>query len=76
MNKQAVLQIGKQGITDNFMMTINNALKTHLSLRITVLKSSGRDRESIIKMADEIISNANGKYGYRILGFTIIIKKQ
>ena len=69
------MHLGKQGVTDNFIQTLNNALTTHASIRIPALKSSGRDRESITKMADEIVQKVTAECNYRILGFTIILKK-
>jgi RNA-binding protein YhbY len=74
--KQLSMQIGKAGVTDNFIMTLQNAFKTHYTIRLSALQSSGRDKESIVKMADNILSKLKGNYAYRILGFTIIFKRQ
>jgi RNA-binding protein YhbY len=74
--KQLSMQIGKAGVTDNFIMTLENAFKTHNTIRLSALQSSGRDIDSIIKIADDIVSRLKGNYDYRILGFTIIMKKQ
>lgn len=75
INKQTVVQLGKSGITDNFIETLENAFSTHTLIRLNTLKSSGRNKESIVKMADEIVSKLKGKYNYRIIGFTIILRK-
>lgn len=75
-SKQLSMQIGKQGITDNFIQTLQNAFKTHYTIRISALQSSGRDKDSIVKMADDMVSRLQGNFDYRILGFTIIMKKQ
>lgn len=74
--KQLSMQIGKAGVTDNFIQTLENAFKTHYTIRLSALQSSGRDKDSIVKIADDIVSRLKGNYAYRILGFTIIMKKQ
>lgn len=70
---ESKLQIGKNGITPGTLEAIDNALKTHKRLRISVFKSSGRDRESIKKMGEELQARIKTKVDYRIIGFTIII---
>ena len=66
-------QIGKNGITEGVISSLALTLKTHNQVRITLLKSSGRNRENIIEMAEKINKGLNNSCGYRILGFTIIL---
>jgi RNA-binding protein YhbY len=67
------LQIGKNGITEGTLESLENALKTHKRVRISVFKSSGRDRESIKFMASELQSKLKTKVDFKIIGFTIIL---
>jgi RNA-binding protein YhbY len=69
----AKLQLGKQGLTPNFIDTLEIALKNHKQARISVLKSCTRDREKIIEIAESIVNSLKKKKKYRIIGFTIII---
>ena len=69
------IQIGKQGVTDNFIASLENMFKTHKNVRISVLKSSGRDREKIKMMSNEILDRLGKNYTTRIIGFTIAVKK-
>jgi RNA-binding protein YhbY len=72
-------QIGKLGITPGVIDSLLLVFKNNKAVRISVLKSSGRDRESIGKMADEIAAKlsekSNFSYSYKIIGFTIIMRK-
>jgi RNA-binding protein YhbY len=68
-------QIGKSGVTKGVINSLNLALKAHGNVRISVLKSSGRNKESIRKMADEIVEKLDYRSNYRIIGFTIVLKK-
>lgn len=78
MNKALNFQIGKFGITPGIIESLELALKNHKQVRISVLKASGRNRENITQMAEEIISKLKEKSInciYTIIGFTIILKK-
>lgn len=69
-------QIGKFGITPGVLSALSMALKNHKQIRISVLKSSGRDRESIKTMAQEIVDKLEENCDYKIIGFTIILIKK
>jgi RNA-binding protein YhbY len=69
-------QIGKNGITEGTIQGLNNALKTHKNIRISVFKSSGRDRESIKVMAKEIQYKLSHPTTAKIIGFTIILRRK
>ncbi|MBS3091571.1 YhbY family RNA-binding protein [Candidatus Pacearchaeota archaeon] len=76
MITETKFQIGKNGITGGVIEGLNNALKTHKRIRIAVLKSSGRDRDSIQEMAKSIQSKLDVHCEFRIIGFTIILRRQ
>ena len=68
-------QIGKAGITSGVLESLKLALKNRKQIRISVLKSGTRDREKIKEMAEGIAEKLEGNFKYKIIGFTIIIKK-
>jgi len=76
MTWEIKFQIGKNGITEGIIHALNNALKTHKALRISVLKSSGRNRESIKEMAKEIQNKLSCPSAAKIIGFTIVLKRK
>lgn len=71
----AQFQIGKQGLTENTIISLNNAFKHHSQVRVSVLKSATRDKEEIIKIAQNISEKTEYKCAYKILGFTIILMR-
>ena len=75
MKKITRFQIGKFGVTEGVIESLELALKNHKQVRISTLKSSGRNRENIEKMAEEITSKLTEKCKYKIIGFTIILVK-
>lgn len=75
MIKQSEMQIGKNGMTENFIESLKNSFKTHTSIRISVLKSAGHEKEKVKEMTEEILGELGRNYTARIIGFTIVLKK-
>lgn len=69
----AKFQIGKEGLTQGVINALNLVLKTHNRVRISVLKSSGRDKAKVAQLAEEICSKVEKKCVTKIVGFTIIL---
>lgn len=69
------IQIGKNGVTENLIETLKSHFKNHQNVKVSVLKNATRDRKKIKQMAEQILDELGDNYSYRILGFTIIIKK-
>ena len=68
-------QIGKQGLSDNVVSTLNSVLQSHDQVRISVLRSFSRERAKIEQLSNDIINKINYKCAYRLIGFTIILSK-
>ncbi len=72
---QATLQIGKNGLTPGFFEILENTFKERENVKVHFLKSAGHDKNKVKEMTDQIIERLGKKYTYRILGFTIFLKK-
>jgi len=72
-------QLGKNGITENFILSLTNHFKNHDLMKINVLRSAreaGKEgKEEARKYADELLKHFGPKYTAKIIGFTIIMKK-
>jgi len=69
------LQIGKNGLTPNFIETLKSYFINHKSVRISVLKSARDSKQDVKNMADEIIKPLGNNYTFRVIGFKIVINK-
>jgi len=69
------MQLGKNGITDNFIKTIKNGFTFHENVRISVLKSAGHKKQEIKGYEEEILNKLGKNYTARVIGFTIVLKK-
>ena len=70
-------QLGKGGISDNFVNSLRLGFKNNVQVRIYVLRSFSRDREEIKNTAEELCKKLEGEKGYKnkIIGFTIILNQ-
>ena len=81
MSKIAIgnIQLGKNGITANFIRTLKTMFQTHRNVKISVLKSAreeGKEGKIKIKEYSAYILKELGKhYTSKIIGFTINLKK-
>ncbi|MFA5020065.1 MAG: YhbY family RNA-binding protein [Candidatus Pacearchaeota archaeon] len=69
------IQVGKNGVSANLIETLKTHFKNHQNVKVVFLKNSVRDRKKIKKEAEKIVEELGKNYTYRILGFTIFIKK-
>jgi RNA-binding protein YhbY len=75
MELQAKAQIGKNGLTKGFSELLKNLFKNHSSVRVSLLKTSTRDRNAAVEIAEKLRAELGKKYTYKIMGFTILLKK-
>jgi RNA-binding protein YhbY len=69
------MQLGKNGLTENFIENLKNRFQKYENIRISVLKSAGHEREKVKKYSDEILEKLGENYTSRIIGFKIVLKK-
>ncbi|MFH1325508.1 MAG: YhbY family RNA-binding protein [archaeon] len=69
------IQLGKNGVTENFIETLKTYFAKHENVKISLLKSATRNREEIKKISEEILDKLGKNYTAKIIGFTIIVKK-
>ena len=71
----STVHVGKNGVTENLIENLKSHFKNHQNLKVVFLRNSSRDKNSVKKSAEEIIEKLGKNYTYRILGFTVFIKK-
>lgn len=68
-------QIGKNGLNEGTLHSLQLALKTHKSVRIAVLSNASPTKPMVRALADEVVEKLGGGYTYTIIGFTFILRK-
>ena len=75
MAEVAKFQIGKNGLTDNAITSLDLALKTHRQIRISILPSTNRDKDSMKSLAVELVKKLKTPSTAKVIGFTIVLNK-
>lgn len=75
MPKLGQIQLGKQGISNNFIDSLKNHFKNYQNVKVSVLKSAGHDKSKVKEYSKQILEKLGKNYTARIVGFTIVLKK-
>ena len=78
MISQKEVQLGKKGITNEFVKDIEKRLEKHrnITLKVSVLKSARPNGKVDVKRySGELVSKLGDKYTARTLGFSIFLRK-
>ncbi|MBS3071943.1 YhbY family RNA-binding protein [Candidatus Pacearchaeota archaeon] len=75
VDHQAQFQLGKNGLTEGVIESLKLYFKYHKQVRISVLKSATRDRTELKELAEKIKTEIGIRSSYKILGYTIILRK-
>lgn len=75
MEKIGHMQLGKQGVTENFIGTLKEHFNKCKNVRISVLKSAGHDKAKVKEYSEKILEKLGQNYTARVIGFTIAVKK-
>ena len=75
MTHQGHVQLGKNGVTDNFIKTLKDHFTNHELVKVSVLKSAGHEREKAREFADEIVRKMGRNFTAKMIGFTIFLRK-
>ncbi len=77
MTSHQEIQLGKKGLTNEFINDIKNRLDKHsnATIKISVLKSARENKADVKKYAEEIQERLGAKFTHRVLGFSIFLKK-
>ncbi|MFZ5955541.1 MAG: YhbY family RNA-binding protein [Nanoarchaeota archaeon] len=69
------IQIGKKGLTEEIIEQIRKIFENEQILKISLLKSSTRDKNEARNMAEGIVKKLGLNYTYKVIGFTISVRK-
>ena len=69
------LQLGKKGLTKDFIETLKKHFEKAKTIKISVLKSCCRDKSELKKMEQEILKQLGENYHSRSIGYAINLRK-
>jgi len=69
------IQLGKNGITENFMSTLKTYFDKVRTVKISVLKSARENKFDVQEYSKNLLNKLGENYTSRVIGFTIVLKK-
>ena len=74
---QKEMQLGKKGLTPEFIKDIETRLNKYrnVSIKISVLRSARESKQDVKNYAEEIIKKLGPKFTYKTIGFSIFLRK-
>lgn len=69
------LQLGKNGITETFVKTVNTYFTKVRTVKISVLPSARESKADVKKYSEELLEKMGVHFTARVIGFTITLKK-
>jgi RNA-binding protein YhbY len=68
-------QIGKKGLTEEFIKQIETTFTTCRKVKIDILKSACRDKEEAKQIAKAIVDKLGKNFDYKLIGYVLTIMK-
>lgn len=69
------LQIGKNGLTNEFIEQVKSTFLNERVVKISILRSACRDKDEAKKMANELVEKLGPKFNYKLVGYVITVLK-
>ena len=71
----STIQVGKNGLTHGIIQKIRNDFTKRENVKIHLLKAAGHEKAQVKQMVEAIIEQFGVNYTYRVMGFSIFLKK-
>lgn len=75
INQTAKIQLGKNGVSENFIGTLKSHFKNHKKVKISVLRTYCRDKKELKKISEKLVEKLGNHYTSSTIGYTINLKK-
>ncbi|MBU0958433.1 MAG: YhbY family RNA-binding protein [Nanoarchaeota archaeon] len=69
------VQLGKNGVTDNFIQTLKGHFQKYSIVKVCVLKSCCRNKEELKEIVEKIMGHLGMRYKAKSIGYTISIRR-
>ena len=69
------LQIGKNGLSPEFVEQVKHIFEKETLIKISILKSACRDKKEAEKIGDDLVEALGKKYDYKLVGYVLTVIK-
>jgi len=68
-------QIGKKGLTEEFVEQMRSVFKNERAVKISILKSACRDKKEADRIGGELVEKLGKNFIYKLIGYVLVVKK-
>ena len=69
------LQLGKNGLTPEFIEQVRTAFKNTTFMKVEILSSACRDKEKAKQIGDGLVEGLGKNFTYKLIGYVLNVKK-
>jgi RNA-binding protein YhbY len=69
------LQLGKNGLSPEFIEQVKKVFENEQILKISILKSACRNKKDAEKIGEDLLNALGKKYIFRLVGYVLTINK-
>lgn len=69
------LQLGKNGLSPEFVGQVRKIFEDSNIVKISILKSCCRDRKSAKKIAESLVESLGKNYDYKLIGYVLTVMR-
>jgi len=69
------IQLGKKGLTEEFINQARDLFKNEEIIKISILKSACRNKNDAEKLADNLMESLGKNFDYRLVGYVLTVRK-
>jgi len=69
------IQLGKRGLTEEFVNQAKDLFKNEEIIKISILKSACRNKDDAEKLADNLMESLGKNFDYKLVGYVLTVRK-
>lgn len=69
------LHLGKNGLTEAFILEVKKLFENEKMIKIQMLRSACRDKTMAKEIAEKLVGELGEKYAYKLVGYTLTVSK-
>jgi RNA-binding protein YhbY len=68
-------QLGKKGLTPEFINQTKNAFENEKVIKISILKSACRNKKDAEKIGEDLTAALGKNFSFRLIGYVLTVRK-
>ncbi len=69
------VQLGKKGLTKEFVEQLKKYFENSEVIKIDILRSCCRDKEAAKKIGEELVEKLGENYTFRLIGYVLTVRR-